>query len=87
MPVHAAPAGDCCDHPECTRRFDDIDRRLELFEKRLDAQDERWERLLEAVHEVKTSVANLNGRLAGYLVAATLLGTVVAFIAQRVLGG
>jgi hypothetical protein len=86
MPMHAAAAADCCDHPECERRFDDIDRRLDAFEKRLDGQDERWERVLESVHKVETAVANLNGRIAGYLVAATLLGTVVAFVAQRVLG-
>ena len=61
----------------CGRRFDAI-------EKRLDEQDGKWTELWKEISEVGKKLAGLEGRIAGYLVAASLLGTAVAFIAAYV---
>lgn len=59
--------------------------RLEGIEADLEGLSARWDQLWEAISGVREKLASLDGRLAGYLVAAALLGTVVAFIAQVVL--
>lgn len=48
------------------------------FSKRLD-------QVTEGLAQVRSDVAGLRGYLAGYLVGAAILGTIVAFLAQRVL--
>ena len=72
----------CLAHPEC-------DRRLRLVEDRLDAIEadttEKWDKISDAIVELKVGLGSLNGRIAGYLVAASLLGVVVAFLAEYVL--
>lgn len=73
-------------HPDCMRRFGDLERRMVSLEDSHKAQAAQWITLSQAVNDVKVALASLNGRLAGYLVAASLLGTVVAFIAQKTLG-
>lgn len=72
-----------CDRwDECQRERKDLQDRIEEVrrEKRED-NDKLW----AAVNTMVASVARLEGRLAGYLLAATVLGTVVAFIAQKVM--
>jgi uncharacterized coiled-coil protein SlyX len=79
-------AGGTCSHETCNQRFADFKARLDAQEKRLDDMDDTWEELQRSITELKVGLASLNGRIAGYLVAASLLGTIVAFIAQKVLG-
>lgn len=52
---------------------------------RIDEQDGRWRSIDSGLSTVREKLAGLEGRIAGYLVAASLLGTVVAFIAAYVL--
>lgn len=77
---------ECRASTDCSRRFDLIESRLAHVEREQRDQSDRWEEIRKSVTDLKVGLASLNGRLAGYLVAASLLGTVVAFIAQRVLG-
>jgi hypothetical protein len=74
----------CRANPDCDRRFDEMERRLGHIESTHSA---KWDAISLSITELKVSVGNLNGRLAGYLLAASLLGVVVAFIAQAVLRG
>jgi hypothetical protein len=74
----------CHANPDCSRRFDEMERRLGKIETDNSA---KWDTISLSITELKVSVGNLNGRLAGYLLAASLLGVVVAFIAQAVLKG
>jgi hypothetical protein len=74
----------CHANPDCDRRFDEMERRLGHIET---AHSAKWDAISLSITELKVSVGNLNGRLAGYLLAASLLGVVVAFIAQAVLKG
>lgn len=60
--------------------------KFEEHEKRLARlEDETWkDKVIEKLAELQASVANLNGRLVGYVLAAGVLGSVVAFIATKV---
>ena len=71
------------EHPAFRERLAGLERRMEVVEE---TQGEKWDSLWKAVGEVRESVANLNGRIAGYLLAAGLLGSVVAIIAQVAIG-
>jgi hypothetical protein len=51
----------------------------------LEKDDERWSKVWARLDVLADRLSNLDGRIAGYLVAATLLGTAVAFIAAYVL--
>jgi hypothetical protein len=61
----------------CSRRFDEIERRLS-------EQGSAWEAIWKELSGVRERLAGLEGRIAGYLVAASLLGTAVAFVAAYV---
>lgn len=79
MPQH----DDSCDmHPTCELRLKAMEQRLGLLEGDVLDQNDKWAEIGNQITSLKEAVANLNGRLAGYLVAATLLGTIVAFLAQ-----
>lgn len=70
----------CENSPACDKAFEEIERRLGKLE------DESWkEKLTEKLTEVEKAIANLNGRLVGYLAAASVLGASLLFVAQRVL--
>jgi hypothetical protein len=66
-----------------------LEERVKLLEEKItkheDKDDERWSEMWGVMNEMRTKLANLDGRLVGYLVAANLLGIVVAFIAAYVL--
>jgi chromosome segregation ATPase len=66
-------------------QVDICEQRFKSLEARLDSHDGRWRELNESLTKVREKLSSLEGRLAGYLVAASLLGTVVAFIAAYVL--
>lgn len=69
--------------PLCDRRFDDLERRLELLEKaewRSELKD-----LAKAVGDLKEQLANLNGRMIGYLAAAGVLAAILSGLVQFVL--
>jgi len=78
MTVKSAEA--VCENPVCERRFDELERRITALE-----DDESLEKIWNAVNEIREKVANLNGRIAGYLIAGGLLGAVVAVLAQLLL--
>lgn len=69
-----------CPHDACEGRFRDLGRRLELLE-------DDWRSMGDALSDIREKLAELKGRMAGYLVAASLLGTAVAFLAAYVLRG
>jgi len=72
-----------CENPVCARRFDESERRLEKLEK----DDWRKEigELRSVIFDLKASLANLNGRMVGYLAAAAILASVLSGVAQYVL--
>ncbi len=59
----------------------------ENFRVHLEKDDERWGKVWNRLDTLSDKLSNLDGRIAGYLVAATLLGTAVAFIAAYVFKG
>ena len=77
MSSEASDIGICPHHHDCDRRFSDLERRMETL-------DGRWSQLHIDVTKVREKLAGLEGRIAGYLVAASLLGVCVAFIAAYV---
>lgn len=69
-----------CRNPVCDRRLDDLERRV------TDLEDDGFKAdLWKVIGEIKVSVANLNGRMAGYLLAGGILGAAVAVLAQVVM--
>jgi hypothetical protein len=55
-------------------RFQEIDRRMKSIE-----------RIWETLNTIQKDVANLNGRMAGYLLAGGVLGAALGFVAQLAL--
>ncbi len=79
-----------CDRwPDCKERHDMLVARVkELEEEKREDLAQLWNevrKLAESVSKVATSVAGLDGRMAGYLAAAGVLAAVVAAIAQKLL--
>jgi hypothetical protein len=70
--------GKCQHYDECQRRFEELSERILRV-------DSRWRDISAALVAVEVKLAALEGRMAGYLVAASLLGTVVAFLAAYIL--
>lgn len=76
-------------HPRIDSELRDLDRRLLALERegREDRKD-LWAavgRVEKSSSDVAAAVANIKGWLAGSMIAASLLGAVVAFIAMRAL--
>lgn len=70
----------CPNGPLNDQRFAEVNRRLAALES------DTWRRdLWDAVTEIKASVANLNGRITGYLIAGGVLGAVLSSLASYVL--
>lgn len=67
-----------CPHFDCERRFGEIERRLETL-------DDDWRAMNAALNTISVKLARLEGRIAGYLVAASIIGSAVAFLAAYVL--
>jgi len=67
----------------CDQRFADIDRRLDVIEKA------EWRGEIKALSTematLRESLANLNGRIAGYLVAGGILGSLLSGLVQYVI--
>jgi hypothetical protein len=74
------PVVECANPAVCDRRFAELERRVTALES-----DEFKREIWNAVNTIRESVANLNGRMAGYLLAGGLLGAVVAILAQFVM--
>lgn len=66
-----------CENPVCERHFAELERRVEALEK-----DDTVNALQESVNALSQQLANLNGRVTGYLLAGSLIGAVVAILAQ-----
>lgn len=68
-----------------------LEERVKVLEENLrdhlEKDDERWGKVWNRLDTLSDKLSNLDGRIAGYLVAATLLGVVVAFIASYSLKG
>lgn len=72
-----------CVTPEvCYRRFDELERRMTILESDT-WRDNMWGK----INDIAKDVANLNGRITGYLLAGGVLGAVLATLAQLVLKG
>lgn len=70
----------CEVNPACMKSFEEVERRISRLE------EDPWKKeLTQGLTEVKEAIANLNGRLVGYLAAAGILGAGLLFVAQRVL--
>lgn len=67
------------DHPVLDQRVTELERRVTSLES---TQNDKWDKLNQSFADLRASVANLSGRVTGYLLAAGLLGAVVAIIAQ-----
>jgi len=78
MPTPGEPCDPCPQVGICEEKFKALDARI-------DAQAKRWDTVDASLTVVREKLAGLEGRIAGYLVAASLLGTAVAFIAAYVL--
>jgi Flp pilus assembly protein TadB len=65
-----------------------LEERVKVLEENLRAHvekdDERWNKVWGRLDSISDKLSNLDGRVGAYLVAATLLGVVVAFIAAYV---
>lgn len=69
----------CEQNPACTKSFIEVERRLTKLE------DFGWvESIRSDIKSLDRAVANLNGRLSGYVIAGGLLGAALTFVAQRV---
>jgi hypothetical protein len=75
----AEVAAVCGDHPGCEQRFKDLERRVSDLE-----DDDFKGKLWEAIRSLERTVADLNGRITGYLIAGGLLGAVVGTLASVV---
>lgn len=69
-------------HPRIDSNLVDHERRISKLEA--EGREDRKE-LWVAVGRVEAAVQNMKGWLAGAMIAATLLGGIVAFIAQKAL--
>lgn len=65
-----------CTNPGCSRTFADHERRIRDLEK-----DKTVEELREKIDTALLLVENLKGRLAGYMFAGALMGTIVGAMA------
>jgi hypothetical protein len=74
-----SPPPDCSQCPSAPlndQRFAEVGRRLAALE------NDTWRRdLVQAIAEIKGSVANLNGRITGYLLAGGVLGAALSWLA------
>lgn len=69
-----------CGNPAvCDVKFGELERRVKDLE-----EDDFKEKLWTAVRGIESTVSNLNGRVAGYLVAGGLLGSVVGALSAIV---
>lgn len=73
------PCEDCPHIDRCSDRFS-------VIEERIHEVDSRWSGIQSEIGLLREKVGSLEGRIAGYLIAASLVGTAVAFIAAKVLG-
>lgn len=65
-----------CSNPGCARTFDDHERRIRDLEKDLSVEELRKE-----IGQALQQLENLKGRLAGYMFAGALMGTIVGAMA------
>ncbi len=72
------------DHPRIDALLTDHSRRLDRLEE--EGHAERRE-LWQSLGRLEKTVENMRGWIAGAMLAATMLGGIVAFIAARVLKG
>jgi hypothetical protein len=69
----------CEVNPACAKSFEEIERRL------MKAEDDSWRQKIDnKLSDLQADIANLNGRLVGYLAAAGVLGGGLVFLAQKV---
>jgi hypothetical protein len=66
-----------CNNPGCARTFQDHERRIRDLEK-----DKTVEELRTQIGTALQTLENLKGRLAGYMFAGALLGTIVGAMAS-----
>ena len=78
IPPSYNSAPENCPHFGCEQRFGDLERRMEML-------DSDWRSLRVDLTAIREQLGELRGKIAGYLVAATLLGTAVAFLAAYML--
>ena len=78
-PAYMPPIPSC--NPLCERRLDDLEEWRRSTER-----DETIRELWTVVRKLEQGVANLNGRLAGYLFAGGLIGTIVGALAAILAG-
>jgi len=77
----AAPAHDS--QPVCAQRFAAIEKRLDKLER--DEWRGEMKEVSSKVDALAQQMANLNGRIAGYLVAGGILGAILSGTVQFVL--
>lgn len=61
----------------CAERFEALEQRIEHMET---SYDKSW----DVLQKIAQDTAHLKGRIAGYLLAASMLGSIVAFLAMKV---
>jgi len=76
--MEAATSGEwqLCNNPGCARTFADHERRIRDIEK-----DETISELRATINKLALQFENMRGRLAGYMFAGGLVGTIVGAMA------
>lgn len=66
--------------PSCQKSFDECERRIARLE-----DDDFKQKLWDALSRLQSDVANLNGRLAGYVAVGSVFGAALSFLVQRMI--
>jgi hypothetical protein len=74
------------EHPAIVQRITTLEREMSETRHRLDKDSSEWQAFLISFGELKAQLAGLNGRVAGYLLAGSLLAAIVAVLAGKVAG-
>jgi hypothetical protein len=73
------------DHPVIEQRMKTLEREVGEIRRRHDIDAKDWSDFLIAFGELKAKVEGLSGRVAGYVVAGSMLAAGLAFLGQFII--